>query len=1671
MANNTYTARIQFLGLTEADTSTQAISKALRELRAEISKTDPGTAKYRELTNQIGKLQSELNGLRQVQKEVTKAYDAQAKVPGSIAAIKAQTAQLISQYQNLSVGVNVTQDQYQAMQFAIAASNDQIRLLTSEMSKLNTITNEAGTDATNVFDDYEAGALQAAAQTKEFRNNVAALSAENATLTDQLRFQITATGQAASNWRELASAIAANNAQLGVLQKEQKTSQANEEQRIQLIERGNALRDITNRRGAKDLQDAREQQKALVELIGLRQRFEAIGVNTNDKNSNRSYRIYQEQLEEVTLTIKALEFEQKQLGKNPIDTSETEGSLRQLQERLKKLKIDFGNVGETFATKRQNIANQITEVTAKINLLKSELQTAPSFTERLASSFKKSFKEIVFQAGAALGAIEGFRAIKDIGGEFLGIERGFAKVNTVAQLGNTELEALKSTVLDLGRNATADLESLPDALFTIQSATGDVAESQDVLGSSLKAAKAGFNDLQSTAEAGVGIFGAVKNEVKNADEVFDVLFRTQREGLLTFQDLSKEFPKVIPSAQALGAGFREAAAAGATFTKFGFNANNAFSAVDATLKGLAKTTVQANLKQIGVEVFDAAGKTRPLVKIMEDLQGQLIGLTDKERLKKLGDLGLDENAAKGLGSLTQNLEVFKQVSTSIVEGSGGELERQFAASQNTADDLQIAINNLKVTLFTELGPAFTAVAQSATGFLQVLAPVLGFLFRNQIVVYGLIAAYAAYNAIKVKNTITTALETKGTVLNTVATTANAAITRTVTLAKTAYGVASQILAGKITLATVAQRAFNIAASLNPFGVLIAGATALAGVLFLLTDRTVKLTREQKIQKGLSDAVAESYGREQSASAGLFLTLRSETASREEKSKAMRAINEQYGTYLPNLLNEKSSLEDVKKAQDEVNKGLLRKIQLEIQSASVNEELRKQAEALQSGTRRIQELTGLSVAEINRAVDEVSANIKKASREQVVDIGLATDSFSLLASALGKTSGVSQQTRDAIAKINASGASLDFLDLSAAVGQTNREIDIINKYFQDLQPISQFGDSITETSGSFGNLSETVKELNERLNDLREQQAGSRTAAEWNAVQKEIEAVEKRIKSITGTDKDASKSLKKEAKEQKDRAKLIEENEELLKKLREDLAQARLDGIEDDTQRELAVLKAKYEAEIKAAHDAAQKVLEAEVSTDANKVEATKLRDETLLALQQVYETKRITIISESQRKDAEDAQAREQQRTDDRKAILDLQLSTVQGQIELQEKGFEARKKLMQREMELEIRILEAETISNLRSAASDEERTAIMAAQLVEREKIIRNFGKRLEEERAAQGSLLSRITGIDDEELKRIGDVLNQFGKQSLELLQASLDNQLKSIEQQAQSIETRIASIDQQMTEQQTRIGQVEKELEQAQGQRRLRLIRLLEVERQRENALSADREKNTQAQIVLDNKKAEIERKQVAIRKAQAIAQAVANTAVGITRVIAEVPKADFGISTGILIGLYTALGAAQVATIAAQEFADGGKLHGPRHSDPEGGIPVKVRGRRPVLAEGGEFFVNRRSTSVNEDVLQTINADRGRTKFIAVPVGNYPMGSSSTGMRSGSIQMFAGGGKLADSQGIANTVRASAASLSSDAKIDQLINAVKSIPPSVLVATDVTQRQRMQEKARRRVSVN
>jgi phage-related minor tail protein len=145
----------------------------------------------------------------------------------------------------------------------------------------------------------------------------------------------------------------------------------------------------------------------------------------------------------------------------------------------------------------------------------------------------------------------------------------------------------------------------------------------------------------------------------------------------------------------------------------------------------------------------------------------------------------------------------------------------------------------------------------------------------------------------------------------------------------------------------------------------------------------------------------------------------------------------------------------------------------------------------------------------------------------------------------------------------------------------------------------------------------------------------------------------------------------------------------------------------------------------------------------------------------------------------------------------------------------------------------------------------------------------------------------------------------------------------------------------------------------------------------SAVEGNEEEETKIRAKFAQRKDAIDREFRQREKKRAISQAILNGALAITRILAEVPKGDFGISTAILIGLAAAQTAAQVAVISAQQFARGGILRGASHAS--GGIPAVVGGQ-PVELEGGEAVINKRSTAMFTPLLSAINQAGGGVSF-------------------------------------------------------------------------------------------
>ena len=96
-----------------------------------------------------------------------------------------------------------------------------------------------------------------------------------------------------------------------------------------------------------------------------------------------------------------------------------------------------------------------------------------------------------------------------------------------------------------------------------------------------------------------------------------------------------------------------------------------------------------------------------------------------------------------------------------------------------------------------------------------------------------------------------------------------------------------------------------------------------------------------------------------------------------------------------------------------------------------------------------------------------------------------------------------------------------------------------------------------------------------------------------------------------------------------------------------------------------------------------------------------------------------------------------------------------------------------------------------------------------------------------------------------------------------------------------------------------------------------------------------------------------------------AEAVLAGSMAILRILADTPKVDFGITTGLMIGAAIATTAQQLAVIDATEFvpetmAYGGIVNGASHRN--GGVKFAVGGSVAEL-EGGEGVINKRSMSI------------------------------------------------------------------------------------------------------------
>lgn len=236
------------------------------------------------------------------------------------------------------------------------------------------------------------------------------------------------------------------------------------------------------------------------------------------------------------------------------------------------------------------------------------------------------------------------------------------------------------------------------------------------------------------------------------------------------------------------------------------------------------------------------------------------------------------------------------------------------------------------------------------------------------------------------------------------------------------------------------------------------------------------------------------------------------------------------------------------------------------------------------------------------------------------------------------------------------------------------------------------------------------------------------------------------------------------------------------------------------------------------------------------------------------------------------------------------------------------------------------------------------------------------------------------------KIGQALSDLGKALFDATLADIDNQITILQDKAAKIDTVIAEIDAGIAETEENVTTLRSQLTEARGADRLVVNAQIDSQIEKNNVLANQRKSQEAAkqgfinqEIALEKKKRQLEHDAAVAKKAISISEAIINTALGVTAAAGVAPPLGF-----ILAAAVGALGAVQIATIAAQEIpaaatgkyinsdgsvsdvvtaGDGTMLQGKSHA--QGGIMVN--------AEGGEAIISKRVVANNPTLINDMIA--------------------------------------------------------------------------------------------------
>lgn len=302
-------------------------------------------------------------------------------------------------------------------------------------------------------------------------------------------------------------------------------------------------------------------------------------------------------------------------------------------------------------------------------------------------------------------------------------ETGMANVSTLIDTTAESLDDMGKEVLKMSRKYPVQIDDLTGALFDVRSAGISAADQFRVLEGSAKLGVAGLGSTKQSVDLVTSSLNAFQLQGQDAARLYDVIFKTTKNGKTTIEQLAVGFGGVAGTVAATGTEIDEFLASVAALTTTGVPASQAYTQLRAVIAGLTRDTEDSRkvFRALGAKDFKGLiAQSGGMVPALQRISAELGG-NDAKILKLVGST----EALGAVISLTgaQN-EAFTNTLKDMREGANaldGAVVKQNKTTRAQWQRTKNALTGAGISIGRVLTPALEKLA----GVLQGLADWFG----------------------------------------------------------------------------------------------------------------------------------------------------------------------------------------------------------------------------------------------------------------------------------------------------------------------------------------------------------------------------------------------------------------------------------------------------------------------------------------------------------------------------------------------------------------------------------------------------------------------------------------------------------------------------------------------------------------------------------------------------------------------------------------------------------------------------------------------------------------------------------------------------------------------------------------------------------------------------------